>query len=93
MFILFAINALTNILIWEKSNRLTSLSDSRHKKRGETMTQIRKDAEEFEKLKKELFEGSIFIVVDEEDPKQKRYNQLLLQFFPHFSHSIPENGV
>lgn len=39
---------------------------------------------EYEGLKKELFGECSFIVVDYDDPKQKRYNQLFMWSHPQF---------
>lgn len=39
---------------------------------------------EFKDLKKEIFGNDMFVVMDENDPKTKRYNQLLAYFYPQF---------
>ena len=39
---------------------------------------------EYEGLKTELFSECSFIIVDHDDPKQKRYNQLFMWIFPQF---------
>jgi hypothetical protein len=40
--------------------------------------------DEFTLLKKELFGESVFVVLDQDDKKVKRYNQLLGFFYPQF---------
>lgn len=39
---------------------------------------------EYESLKNELFKNCSFIIVDHDDPKQRRYNQLFMWIFPQF---------
>jgi len=46
------------------------------------MTQLRELHAEFLNLKDELFGSSMFVVLDDESEKTKRYNQLLGYFFP-----------
>jgi len=48
------------------------------------MTTLKTLFQELESLKKKLFKGSNFIEVDDQDPDQVRYNQLLGLFRPEF---------
>jgi hypothetical protein len=48
----------------------------------EAIKQTLKLKVEYEKLKKELFGNNVFVVLDDQDPKTQRYNQLLGFFFP-----------
>jgi len=43
--------------------------------------------DEFYKLKSELFGENMFVVLDQNDDKVKRYNQLLGFFYPQFKTS------
>jgi len=48
------------------------------------MTNLKRLYEEYKALKDELFEGSSFVLVDDNDPRNKRYDQLFQLFHPGF---------
>ena len=48
------------------------------------MTQLKQLHQEYQDLKKEIFGTSSFSLVDDTDPKQERYSQLLQFFHPEF---------
>lgn len=48
------------------------------------VTQIDNLKTEFLSLKKEIFGESAFVIVDENNPKMTRYNQLLGFFYPYY---------
>ena len=46
------------------------------------MTNLKRLHTEFKALKEELFQGASFAILDDDDPKVARYQQLLQFFFP-----------
>jgi len=48
---------------------------------------------EFKDLKNDLFKDGNFVVLDQNDPKTKRYNQLLGFFYPNFRTNDWESPV
>jgi hypothetical protein len=48
------------------------------------VTQIDNLKTEFLSLRKEIFGESAFVIVDENNPKMLRYNQLLGFFYPYY---------
>jgi hypothetical protein len=48
------------------------------------MSQFTDLLSEYKQLKDEVFDGEMFVVLDQDDKKVQRYNQLLGFFYPQF---------